>query len=139
MVARQRENWCVQLLIKIPPGAKFTKYIANGQATPLLKYRDPGFEEACFLACCQHVQYVKTYKLAYISDLQGKHRNGHAQGIDIGLGYGFTLTDPQIMSQESKGGLFGDGNVFEAFSQFEREHMCNEWCAWFGLEPFRVP
>ena len=61
----------VEELIKILPGAKFTKYIANGQATPLLKYGDLGFEEACFLACCQHVQYVKTYKLAYISDLPG--------------------------------------------------------------------
>ena len=58
-------------MIEIPAGGKFTKFIGNGSAKPLVKPGEDGYEEAVFLAFCQHVQYEKTQGMAYISDLQG--------------------------------------------------------------------
>ena len=58
-------------IIHIPEGAKFTKFIGNASAKPLVQPGEEGYEEAVFLAFCQHVQYEKTQGMAYISDLQG--------------------------------------------------------------------
>jgi hypothetical protein len=32
--------------------------------------------------------------------------------------------------------VFGEGNIEKAVSEFERRHLCNEFCKWptFGLE-----
>ncbi|KAJ8092053.1 hypothetical protein PM082_024293 [Marasmius tenuissimus] len=66
--------------------------------------------------------------LAYVSDFQG---------------YGDLLTDAQLMtSLDLANGeivsLFGDGNVEEAFHRFPEEHVCNDWCVWFGFRPLKV-
>ena len=50
----------------------FVKYIHNGDPTPMPEPYEPGYDIAQFLAFTQHVQYVKTGGLAYISDYQGK-------------------------------------------------------------------
>ncbi|KAJ7589178.1 alpha-kinase family-domain-containing protein [Mycena floridula] len=102
----------------------FIKYLVNSSAKPLMDPSELGYDIACFLCFCQHVQYIKTGGLAYISDYQGA---------------GDLLTDPQIMTSrqlaQSNEMLFGDGNVVEAFEQFPHQHVCKDWCQWFGLKP----
>ncbi|KIJ10857.1 hypothetical protein PAXINDRAFT_85392, partial [Paxillus involutus ATCC 200175] len=49
----------------------FIKYIHNGDCTPIPEPHEPGYDIALFLAFTQHVQYLKTSGLAYISDYQG--------------------------------------------------------------------
>lgn len=53
------------------PG-KFVKYIHNGEPAPLVPPGDPNYEVAEFLCFTQHVQYVKSKGLAFISDYQGE-------------------------------------------------------------------
>jgi hypothetical protein len=62
---------------------EFKKYIHNGSALPNLEPNDSEYHISLFLCACQHVQYTKTHKLAYVSDFQG------ANGL---------LTDAQIMT-----------------------------------------
>jgi hypothetical protein len=50
----------------------FIKFIHNMDCNPLLDPEDYGYDFALFLAFTQHVQYVKTGGLAFISDYQGK-------------------------------------------------------------------
>lgn len=52
-------------------GAGFVKYINNAKAVSLLDTHEPDYHLAEFLLFTQHVQYVITAGMAYISDLQG--------------------------------------------------------------------
>ncbi|KAJ7589820.1 hypothetical protein C8J56DRAFT_859393 [Mycena floridula] len=65
---------------------KFMKYVLNSHAVPIMRPRDQGYDIATFLCFCQHVQYLKTGGLAYISDYQGA---------------GDLLTNLQIMTSNS--------------------------------------
>lgn len=49
----------------------FLKFIHNMDANPLLDELDYGYDMAEFFAFTQHVQYVKTGQLTFISDYQG--------------------------------------------------------------------
>lgn len=49
----------------------FLKFIHNMDANPLLDELDYGYDLAEFFVFTQHVQYVKTGQLAFISDYQG--------------------------------------------------------------------
>jgi hypothetical protein len=49
----------------------FTKYIHNMDCNPMLEPEDFGYDIAEFLSFTQHIQYVKTGGLAFISDFQG--------------------------------------------------------------------
>ncbi|KAG2153623.1 uncharacterized protein EDB93DRAFT_1082168 [Suillus bovinus] len=102
---------------------EFLKFIHNMDANPLLDELDYGYDMAEFFAFTQHVQYVKTSKLAFISDYQGAT---------------VLLTDPQILTHPNGSDIFGEGNIEVAVSQFEDQHACNEYCKWpgFGLEAF---
>ncbi|KAJ7592286.1 hypothetical protein C8J56DRAFT_723213, partial [Mycena floridula] len=51
---------------------EFMKYVLNSRAVPIMCPRDQGYDIAAFLCFCQHVQYLKTSGLAYISDYQGQ-------------------------------------------------------------------
>jgi hypothetical protein len=51
---------------------EFVKFIHNMDSNPLLDYDDYRYELALFFAFTQHVQYIKTGGLAFISDYQGK-------------------------------------------------------------------
>jgi hypothetical protein len=65
-----RTGYLVEELI--PGGAdEFVKYIHNMDSNPLLNETDYGYDLALFFAFTQHVQYVKTGGLAFISDYQG--------------------------------------------------------------------
>ncbi|KAI6098337.1 hypothetical protein EDD16DRAFT_1663647 [Pisolithus croceorrhizus] len=106
--------------------AKFTKFIHNVQYSSCLKPDNEGFHIAQFLVFTQHVQYIKTDGLAYISDYQGSTT---------------LLTDPQILTHPSVGrgtDIFSEGNVEIGVERFEQEHVCNRYCSWpgFGLKPF---
>ncbi|KAG6371949.1 hypothetical protein JVT61DRAFT_8963 [Boletus reticuloceps] len=63
----------------------FTKFIHNGSCVPLVGPEEFGYDVAQFLAFTQHVQYVETGGLAYISDYQGTPS---------------LLTDPQILTHQ---------------------------------------
>ncbi|KAG1770854.1 hypothetical protein EV702DRAFT_1202184 [Suillus placidus] len=98
----------------------FLKFIHNMDSNPLLDEDDYRYKVALFFAFTQHVQYVKTGGLAFISDYQGSTE---------------LLTDPSV----GKGtDLFGEGNMECTVSMFEKQHKCNEFCEWpgFGLVPF---
>ncbi|KAG1819319.1 uncharacterized protein BJ212DRAFT_1268707 [Suillus subaureus] len=49
----------------------FVKFIHNMDINPLLNELDYGYDMAEFLVFTQHVQYIKTGKLVFISDYQG--------------------------------------------------------------------
>lgn len=56
----------------IPDAKSCVKFIHNGTCRPLPHLDDPAYEIAEFLAFTQHIQYIKTGGMAYISDYQGK-------------------------------------------------------------------
>ena len=59
----------------IEGGNNFIKYIHNSSATPLLDPDEEGYELALFFSFAQHVQFVKTGGLAFISDFQGERND----------------------------------------------------------------
>ncbi|KAF8997750.1 hypothetical protein BDQ17DRAFT_1248311, partial [Cyathus striatus] len=100
---------------------EFIKFINNGSAV-LLDEDEPLYQIAEFLSFTQHIQYEKTGALVYISDFQGKNSS--------------LLCDPQIMTSptlENRISLFRDGNISEAFDEFQNKHVCNKYCKWFSL------
>ncbi|KAI0366366.1 hypothetical protein BV20DRAFT_952422 [Pilatotrama ljubarskyi] len=98
------------------------KYINNNSAVPLLPPGAPArLQHATeFLVFCQHVQYMKTKGLAYVSDFQG--------GTTL-------LSDPQIITSPTLTGVFGDGNIQSSFSKFIDEHVCSKFCKFYCLGP----
>ncbi|TEB21115.1 hypothetical protein FA13DRAFT_1604268, partial [Coprinellus micaceus] len=98
--------------------AKFVKYIHNGEPTPFVPPGDPNYEVAEFLCFTQHVQYIESKGLAFLSDYQGEL---------------FLLTDPQVMTSDLGKHTFGLGNIAECFDEFEGKHQCNAYCTWYGL------
>ncbi|KIO08753.1 hypothetical protein M404DRAFT_22604 [Pisolithus tinctorius Marx 270] len=107
--------------------SKFMKFIHNVQYSSLLKPDHNTFHIAEFLIFMQHIQYMKTDGLAYISDYQGSTT---------------LLMDPQILTHLSVGGgtdIFSKGNVEIGVELFEQEHICNQYCTWpgFTLKPFK--
>ncbi|THU81842.1 hypothetical protein K435DRAFT_808748 [Dendrothele bispora CBS 962.96] len=107
----------IEELITPPEGGKFVKWIHNADPKPAVPSGHPEYAKAQFLSALQHLQYEKTHRNAYVSDLQG---------------CGLFLTDGQIMTSPSlvEGSLtvlFGDGNVPDAFQSFAGKHACNDW------------
>ncbi|THU88721.1 hypothetical protein K435DRAFT_679263, partial [Dendrothele bispora CBS 962.96] len=126
--AGAERTYLLEEKIQVPPNAEFTKYIHNGSPLPNIPPTDPEYNVALFLCAVQHLQYEKTYRLAYVSDFQG---------------YGGLLTDAQIMTSpdaaafiSGKPTLFGDGNIDKCFKKFPKEHLCNDFCRWMGLQPY---
>jgi hypothetical protein len=62
-----RSGYLVEELIS----GDFLKYIHNMDCKPMLDPDELGYDIAEFLACTQHIQYLKTGGLAFISDYQG--------------------------------------------------------------------
>ncbi|KAG1874155.1 MHCK/EF2 kinase, partial [Suillus tomentosus] len=113
------KTYLIEEFIDESTQGKFTKYISNDSPSPLPHLDANSSEIAQYLSFAQHVQYIKTKKLAYIADFQGS-RN--------------LLTDPQIMtSPDLSGHLFADGNLASAFSSFAEKHQCNMFCEFFKL------
>ncbi|KAG1718697.1 hypothetical protein EDB19DRAFT_1920136 [Suillus lakei] len=100
----------------------FVKYIHNMDPNLLLDPDEFGYDFALFLVFTQHVQYVKTGGLVFISDYQGNTK---------------LLTDPQIMTHplvSDNKDIFGGGNIEKVVSEFETCHICNHFCKWAGFE-----
>ncbi|KAJ4473173.1 hypothetical protein J3R30DRAFT_3708305 [Lentinula aciculospora] len=102
----------------------FMKYICNNSGRPILLrgsslHASERNQCARFLSFAQHVQYLRTAKLAFTSDFQGA---------------GNLLTDPQIITSPDLGDqLFARGNV--AFEKMLETHECtgNEFCQYYKL------
>ncbi|KAJ7079724.1 hypothetical protein B0H15DRAFT_787654 [Mycena belliarum] len=78
-----RDTFMVEEWIDPECEGEFVKYIHNSSGQPR-RFNNAKYDSrAQFLSFCQHVQYFKTDKAAYISDFQG--------GLNL-------LTDPQIIS-----------------------------------------
>ncbi|KAG1777882.1 hypothetical protein EV702DRAFT_968787, partial [Suillus placidus] len=113
-------------LVKELISGDFLKYIHNMDCKLMLDPDELGYDIAEFLACTQHIQYVKTGSLAFISDYQGDSE---------------LLMDPQVLTHPYVGkDMFGDGNIKVSVSKFEKEHICNQYCWWHGfrLKSFRA-
>ncbi|KAG2368381.1 hypothetical protein BDR07DRAFT_1269887, partial [Suillus spraguei] len=109
-----------QMIVAKPGGPDaFVKFIHNTDCDPLLDPGKDGYSTALFLAFTQHIQYEKTGGLAYMSDYQGVTE---------------LLTDPQILTHPYCNDIFGDGNIEDVVSQFEKKHVCNHYCEWSGFE-----
>lgn len=120
------------------PGDWFVKYINNDSAKVRPFKNEEQSMRAMFLSFSQHVQYLQTNGLAYVSDMQG--------GRSL-------LTDPQIITspyvffihlplqvtltlnniRNIMGALFADGNA--NYETFAIEHDCsgNRFCAFYQL------
>jgi hypothetical protein len=72
-VSRKAGSVSVAYLIEelIPDPNSFIKFIHNGTCLPLIDPDEPEYNITEFLVFTQHIQYVKTGGLAYISDYQG--------------------------------------------------------------------
>ncbi|KAH9856453.1 hypothetical protein C2E23DRAFT_811477 [Lenzites betulinus] len=124
-VARQamdRKVFMIEEFIDPIQEGKWRKYINNNSARPLKSALTTAARQhiADFLVFCQHLQWLQTGGLAYISDFQG--------GDTL-------LSDPQIMTSPNLGdnALFGSGNLPEAFIAFETEHVCSAFCKFYNL------
>ncbi|KIY66613.1 hypothetical protein CYLTODRAFT_354719 [Cylindrobasidium torrendii FP15055 ss-10] len=104
--------------------SSFVKLVHNGAAVPLLAKNHPDYPKAVYLCAGQHLIFEKSCGTLFLSDFQG---------------CGKYLTDCQVMSDPSLSpsqdnqGMFGDGNVAQAFAAFRSQHVCGSWCTWFGL------
>lgn len=61
----------------------FTKFIHNMDCVPQLNQDEYGYDLAVFLAFMQHLQYVQTEGLAFISDYQGIYCHFSLDKTDI--------------------------------------------------------
>ncbi|KAJ6504738.1 hypothetical protein C8R47DRAFT_1316176 [Mycena vitilis] len=113
-----RDSFIVEEWIDPETEGPFVKYIHNRSARPRSFPDAEHSWRAKFLSFAQHVQFLKTDKMAYISDFQG--------------GYSL-LTDPQIISDPdlSFRRVFGDGNT--NYDALKNEHDCNEFCEFYGV------
>ncbi|KAG1738720.1 hypothetical protein EDB19DRAFT_1636187, partial [Suillus lakei] len=102
---------------------EFTKFIHNMDYVPSLDEDQYGYDLPIFLAFTQHIQYVQTEGLVFVSDYQGSLT---------------LLMDPQILTHPCVDDIFGGGNIEGIVDEFERKHSCNHYCRWpgFGLKPF---
>ena len=67
-----RDTFLLEDVIDRQKEGKFVKYISNNSAKPVVFENDPERTQiAQFLAFCQHVQYIRTRNLAFVSDFQG--------------------------------------------------------------------
>ncbi|KAH9476800.1 hypothetical protein JR316_0010715 [Psilocybe cubensis] len=96
---------------KSPTGdAWFVKYLNNSSAHPVYFANPEQNEWSQFLSFAQHIQYIETKGLAFVSDFQGTSIPGL---------------------------IFGDGNT--KFETFALEHDCNKFCQFFGLPKIDRP
>ncbi|KAH6892738.1 hypothetical protein BKA70DRAFT_1233664 [Coprinopsis sp. MPI-PUGE-AT-0042] len=120
-----RSVWMIENMIQ----GKFTKFICNRKAVTLSEAAETYPKASRYLEYLQHMTFVQSGYKAFISDLQG-----------CVVGNRITLTDPQIMTcQGQREGalppLFASGNLKSAAHAFWFEHVCNEFCRFFNLQP----
>ena len=57
-------TFLIEERIKVPPNGTLTKYIHNRSPCPILESFEEGCDICLFLCACQHLQYIKTHKVA---------------------------------------------------------------------------
>lgn len=72
IVDTTHETFMLEEVIDEAVDGVFVKYIGNGSVKPLKSLSGTAAYRAEFLAFSQHVQYLKTKRLAFIGDFQGK-------------------------------------------------------------------
>ncbi|KAH6884633.1 hypothetical protein BKA70DRAFT_1445830 [Coprinopsis sp. MPI-PUGE-AT-0042] len=120
-----RSVWMIENMIQ----GKFTKFICNRKAVTLSEAAETYPKASRYLEYLQHMTFVQSGYKAFISDLQG-----------CVVGNRITLTDPQIITcQGQREGalppLFASGNLKSAAHAFWFEHVRNEVCWFFNLQP----
>ncbi|EGO29825.1 hypothetical protein SERLADRAFT_433783 [Serpula lacrymans var. lacrymans S7.9] len=90
---------------------KFVKYINNNCATPRHGLLEEEHLIATFLCCVQHIQYMVSLGLVFLSDFQGA---------------GSFLTDCQSVLRVL---------AMDTLENFPTLHKCNRFCAFLGLKP----
>ncbi|KZS86375.1 hypothetical protein SISNIDRAFT_390702, partial [Sistotremastrum niveocremeum HHB9708] len=110
----------VWILERNIPG-QFHKYINNNSLEPNRKLKAAYYRVAVFLCFCQHMQFIFTERRCIIADYQGT-------SSDLTI-----LTDAQISTREEDSEHFGRGNITSLLDDFMNVHICNEWCAFFGI------
>ena len=155
VLENQRQLYLLEEFIETDPYGQgaFRKYVNNANAKPLGGLNSVNRRRARFLCFTQHVQYMMTGKLAFVSDYQGKFKIlvPDTDLLTVGIGGDSLLTDPQIMTDgydlivvayeklitfnSNLGHMFGDGNIPGVFRKFETQHQCidNEFCNAFGI------
>ena len=73
-----RETFLLEEVIDNAIDGNFIKYIRNGSAKPYNVLEGDAIYTGEFLSFSQHLQYLKTDKLAFVGNYQGKH---HASSI----------------------------------------------------------
>lgn len=67
-----KKTYLVEEFIDPKTEGPFVKYINNASPTPFFFPDEATNTRAIFLSFSQHVQYIKTNKLVFVSDYQGK-------------------------------------------------------------------
>ena len=65
------DTFLLEEVIDDAMGGTFVKYIGNGSAQPYDFLQGDDIHRAEFLSFAQHLQYLKTDRLAFVSDFQG--------------------------------------------------------------------
>ncbi len=65
-------SWLLEKRIDAATQGLWRKYINNDSPVPLMMHSKADEQRAEFLAFCQHLQYMLTKKLVFVSDYQGK-------------------------------------------------------------------
>ncbi|KAF8058003.1 hypothetical protein FPV67DRAFT_1676776 [Lyophyllum atratum] len=129
-------NRAAYLLEELLPANRksFQKYVHNGKAKPLTEPHEANYDIAEYCCFIQHIQFMLTEGLAFISDFQGK------SSIIYGSVTRLKAILLQIMTHPSLGDdLFGGGNIGKIFKLFPVQHSCNRFCEWFDLPMAELP
>jgi hypothetical protein len=113
-----KQVFLLEELIGKDSEGRFRKYLNNTSPVPLTFNNEDDIHRAQFLGFTQHVQYYKTKRLAFVSDLQGGNS---------------LLTDPQIVTHSELGNIFAGGNLPQGHENFEKDHVCNKFCKFFDV------
>lgn len=68
---QHQDAYLLEELIEDSTDGPWRKYINNNSAAPILHDNEDDQLRGAFLAFCQHVQYWKTSKAAFVTDFQG--------------------------------------------------------------------
>ncbi|KZT10116.1 uncharacterized protein LAESUDRAFT_645705, partial [Laetiporus sulphureus 93-53] len=71
--SRRRQVFLLEQYIDSTAEGRWRKYINNDTPTPLAMIDEDDQHRADFLAFCQHIQFLKTKRLLFVSDFQGKY------------------------------------------------------------------
>ncbi|KLO09967.1 hypothetical protein SCHPADRAFT_833213 [Schizopora paradoxa] len=100
-VKKIKNSWLIEQRIVAEEQGTWRKYINNDSPTPLRLSNDENRMRARFLCFTQHVQYMMTGKLAFVTDYQGKHDYQYRTFLLLTLlsvGGDSLLSDPQLIT-----------------------------------------